>query len=219
MSAPPPDAGEPPPAADGPPPPAANGPLPAGGPPRAAEGALLAELAVAAIAARLAGHPLDGSVPTPDAPALRERGATFVTLETGGQLRGCIGSLDPVRPLYRDVTRNAVRAMTDPRLPPVTADDWPRLDVCVTVLAPAEPVPCAHRAGLLSALRPGVHGLTLTHGRRRATFLPRVWEKLPTPERFVAALLAKGGWPAEPWPAGLSATRYTAVEFHDRSPR
>lgn len=109
--------------------------------------------------------------------------------------------------------------MTDPRVPPVTEADWPRLDVTVSVLSPPEPLPSPTLAALLAALRPGIDGLILVAGRRRATFLPKVWEKLPTPDRFVAALLAKGGWPAGGWPPGLSATRYTAVEFHDRSPR
>jgi AmmeMemoRadiSam system protein A len=181
------------------------------------DGTVLAGLAVAAVAARLAGHPLDGASPL--STALQADGASFVTLRTSGELRGCIGTLKPVRPLYRDVTRNAVRAMTDPRLPPVTAGDWPRLDVSVSVLSPAEALPCADRAGLLAALRPGIDGLILSQGSRRATFLPTVWTRLSSPERFVNALLAKGGWPAGAWPSGLSASRYTTTEFHDRSPR
>jgi AmmeMemoRadiSam system protein A len=183
----------------------------------AADGEALVGLAVAAVAARLAGHPLAGAVP--GSSALRARGASFVTLAAGQVLRGCIGSLEPVRPLFRDVARNAVRAMADPRLPPVTTADWATLDISVSVLSAPEPVPCGGPDVLLASLRPGVDGLTLMAGRRRVTFLPKVWEKLPTAERFVAALLAKGGWPAGRWPAGLSASRYTAVEFHDRSPR
>jgi uncharacterized protein len=177
----------------------------------AADGEALAGLAVAAIAARLAGHALAATAP--ESAALRAGGASFVTLERGGRLRGCIGSLEPVRPLYRDVVRNAVRAMADPRMPPVTAAEWPELTVSVAVLSAAEPLPCPTRDVLLSALRPGVDGLVLVHGRRRATFLPKVWRKLATPERFVAGLLAKGGWPPESWPAGLAASRYTVAEF------
>lgn len=188
-----------------------------GAPLTPAEGAALASLAVAAVAARLAGHPLDGAAP--ESAALRATGATFVTLATDGTLRGCIGTLAPVRPLFRDATRNAVRAMTDPRLPPVTGEDWPDLDVSVSVLSATAKLPCADRAELLAALRPGVDGLTLARGSRRATFLPAVWQKLPAPERFLAALLAKGGWPADTWPSGLTASRYTVVEFHDRAPR
>lgn len=183
----------------------------------AADGTALAQLAAAAVAARLAGHPMAAAVP--DSAALRSPGASFVTLEANGRLRGCIGSLEPVRPLYEDVIRNAVRAMADPRLPPVTAEEWPELDVSVSVLSATEPLPCPTRQALLAALRPGQDGLTLSHGRRRATFLPKVWQKLSTPERFVAGLLAKGGWPAGQWPAGIAAGRYRVDEFHDRAPR
>lgn len=182
----------------------------------AADGEVLAGLAVAAVAAQLAGHPLASDSP---AGPLSSPGATFITLSTGGRLRGCIGSLEPRRPLYRDAARNAVRAMTDPRFPPVTHHDWPDLDVSVSVLSPPEPLPTGSLEVLLAALRPHHDGLTLTAGRRRATFLPKVWEKLPAPEQFVAALLAKGGWPPAGWPPGLSAHRYTAREFHNRSPR
>src|SRR5690606_30086735 len=182
------------------------------------EGAALTDLAAAAIAARLAGHQLAGAAP--ESPALREPGATFVTLTAAGHLRGCVGSLTPVRPLYQDVIRNAVHAMTDPRLPPVTAEDWPALDLSVSVLSTIENVPCTDREALIGKLRPGVDGLILTRGGRRATFLPAVWDRYPTPEQFVTALLAKGGW--QGWPAGLSAGRYTTAEFHllarDRKP-
>lgn len=193
-----------------------------GGPPApdaltAADGTVLTGLAVAAVAARLAGHALDG--PPPASAALRADGASFVTLKNDGHLRGCVGSLQPVQPLYRDVARNAVRATADPRLPPVTVDDWPGLEVSVAVLSAPEEVACPDRASLLAALRPGVDGLTLTQGTRRATFLPAVWEKFPDPERFLAALLVKGGWPARSWPSGLTANRYTTVEFRERAAR
>jgi uncharacterized protein len=185
-----------------------------------ADGALLARLAAAAVAVRLGGRP--DAQPEADVlvvPALLEKGASFVTLERCGMLRGCIGSLEASCPLYRDVLRNAVRAMTDPRLPPVTVDDWLDLDVKVSVLGALQPLPSTTRDELLAALRPGVDGLILTDGHRRATFLPAVWDKLPEPDRYVAALLRKGGWPADGWPAGLVARRYGSREFHDPAPR
>jgi uncharacterized protein len=181
-----------------------------------ADGAELVVLAVAAVSARLAGRAIRR--PQPKSVALRACGASFVTLEVGGDLRGCIGTLEPARPLFLDVTRNAVRAMRDPRLPPVTAVDWPELDVTVSVLSAAHPVVAPDLDSLVSMLRPGVDGLLLADGVRRATFLPKVWAKVPEPDRFVAALLRKGGWP-DGWPSRLTICRYTAVEFHDRSPR
>lgn len=177
-----------------------------------AEGGVLVGLAAAAVAARLSGHALDGS--PPESPALRALGASFVTLENQGRLRGCVGSLEPARPLFQDVARNAVRSMHDPRLPPVTATDWPDLDLHVSVLSRTEPVPAGSRHELLAVLRPGIDGLVLAAGGRRVTFLPAVWKHLTTTERFLAALLAKGGWRGDSWPAPLSAHRYTTVEFH-----
>ena len=178
-------------------------------------GAALAALAVAAIGARLRGEPFQPAAP--DHPELLVPGASFVTLERGGALRGCVGALDPARPLYLDVVRNAGRAMADPRLPALAPAEWPELDVTVSVLSAPEPVPGGADA-LAGALRPGVDGLILTDGSRRATFLPAVWHKVADPERFVAALLAKGGWtPGER--GGLTALRYTATEFTAAGPR
>ncbi|GAA0740472.1 AmmeMemoRadiSam system protein A [Dactylosporangium roseum] len=181
------------------------------------DGRLLARLAAGAVRARLAGDRL--VVRLPQDSALHADGASFVTLERAGTLRGCVGTLEPARPLHRDVVRNALRAMNDPRLPPVTGDDWPLLDVKVSVLGRPVRVPTRSREELLTALVPGEHGLILTDGRRRATFLPSVWSKLPEPELFLSALLRKGGWPPDRWPPEVTAWCYGATEFHDRPPR
>jgi AmmeMemoRadiSam system protein A len=182
------------------------------------EGVALAKLAAATVGARLVGHDLEPRIPV-NQPSWSEPGASFVTLERRGQLRGCVGTLEAMRPLYKDVVRNAIRAMSDPRLPPVTADDWPELDVTVSVLTTPEPLLIPDRAALEAVLRPGVDGLILTDGQRRSTFLPAVWAKLPQPERFVAALLRKGGWPDTGWSADIIARRYTSSEYEDPAPR
>ena len=185
------------------------------GVPTPEDGAALVALAVAAVAARLRGVE-----PTPGVPAsarLCAPGASFVTLERKGHLRGCIGTLDARRPLYVDVVRNARKAMTDPRLPPVTVVDWPELEVKVAVLTSPVPIDTPGLDGLVAALKPGVDGLLLTDGARRSTFLPAVWAKLPDPGRFVDALLAKGGWPA--WSDDITAYRYASIDFADRSLR
>ena len=156
--------------------------------------------------------------------ALAEPGAVFVTLERGGRLRGCIGSLTAQRPLGAEVVRNARAASRDPRLPPVSREEVPHLSITVALLSPSEPMPVDSFAALIDRLRPGDDGLTLaeTAQRRRATFLPSVWKSLAEPERFVAALLRKGGWPRSlwtadlrraAWPDGLTAERYTAESF------
>lgn len=182
-----------------------------------ADGAVLVRLAAAVVQARLAGRPVPDEVPHRAALALP--GASFVTLEAAGKLRGCIGTIEAARPLYLDVIHNAERAMRDPRLPPVEAAEWPVLDVKVAVLTPGGPIPAGTRAEFTAALRPGGDGVLITDGRRRATFLPAVWTRLTDPGRFVDALLAKGGWPAGEWPAGLVASTYAASEYRDPAPR
>lgn len=180
------------------------------------EGAALAALAARVIGAKLAGRREE--VARPDSSALTANGSSFVTLERVGRLRGCVGALDAVRPLYLDVAGNALRAMTDARFPELAPDEWEDLDVSVSVLTSPEPIEAGDIGELASALRRGIDGLILSDGARRATFLPAVWEKLPDPERFIAALLTKGGWSAGD--AGrLTARRYQAEVFHDPAPR
>lgn len=183
----------------------------------AAQGEALVRLAADAVRSRLTGRPPDGRLP--GHVTLRRLGCSFVTLESAGVLRGCIGTLEPVRPLYRDVAANAVRAMVDPRLDPVSADEWPRLTVSVSVLSSPEPVPARELAELRDLLRPHIDGLIVTAEGRRATFLPAVWKKLPDPTDFLAALLVKGGWERHRLPAGAQVRRYTATEFHHSTPQ
>ncbi len=145
-------------------------------------------------------------IPEPDWPRLparlREPGATFVTLTKHGRLRGCIGSLEPVRPLAQDVQENAVAAaLRDPRFWPVQPDELPDLRVEVSYLTPLRPLPYTSPQDLLRRLRPGVDGVVLVDPAtgRRATFLPQVWEQLPDPAAFLSHLSLKMGAPPDAW--------------------
>ncbi len=147
-------------------------------------------------------------------PALREHRATFVTLELNQRLRGCIGSLRVRRPLAADVAHNAqAAAFHDPRFPPLEEDELAALDVKVSVLSPQESIGAESEAGLISRLRPGIDGLIIEDGAKRATFLPSVWRGIPEPVRFVRELAAKADWPAGRWPGAACAWRYTTEEF------
>jgi AmmeMemoRadiSam system protein A len=150
-----------------------------------------------------------------DDPAwLREPGASFVTLKLDGELRGCIGTIDPHRPLGDDVARNArAAAYRDPRFPPVSAAELARLQVEVSVLTPREPLPVASEAEALSSLRPGVDGIALEYNGASATFLPQVWESLPEPAAFLDALRRKAGLPARFWHPDVRLSRYTVEKF------
>lgn len=181
-------------------------------------GPAVTRIALDAVRARMTGTTVtpDDLLTGDDPVELRDPGASFVTLEREGRLRGCIGTLEARRALYADVAANAQRSMRDPRLPPVEAGEWPGLTVKVSVLTKPEPMDAATPRELLAALRPGVDGLVLTDGTRRATFLPAVWARLADPRAFVSALLRKGGWDA--WPPGLSAARYESREYISAPP-
>ncbi len=142
-------------------------------------------------------------------PELAEPAATFVTLTQQGQLRGCIGSLEAYRPLATDVAENAVAAaFRDHRFAPLGQDELPRTRVEVSLLTPAEPFPVLSEADALTRLRPGIDGLIFSYGRRRATFLPQVWESLPEPHQFLAQLKLKAGLPGDFWHDQVVLARY-----------
>jgi len=143
-------------------------------------------------------------------PALRQIRATFVTLERNGRLRGCIGSLEPLRPLAADVVHNAfAAAFRDPRFPPVGEDELDRLDIHISVLSPLEPVEFSSEEDLLARIRPGTDGLVLEEGPRRGTFLPAVWEQLPDKRAFLRHLKLKAGLAPDHWSDTIRVYRYT----------
>ncbi len=148
-------------------------------------------------------------------PALRRQVGTFVTLHVGGELNGCIGSIDPTEPLAHSVARHAwASAFDDPRLPPLTVDDYEQLALEISILSPLTLLPAADRAGLIAALRPHVDGLVIEVAPRRAVFLPSVWEAIPEPDRFLAELLAKAGLDRDWWGPELRASTFTVAQLH-----
>lgn len=152
-----------------------------------------------------------------DAPWLSAPAATFVTLTQDGDLRGCIGSLEPVRPLRDDVAQNALAAaFRDPRFPALGRHEVEVTSIEVSVLTRPAPLPVADEAEARARLRPGVDGVILTAGACRATFLPQVWEDLPDPAEFLAHLRRKAGLPASAWPAGTRLEVYQVTKFAER---
>ena len=145
---------------------------------------------------------------------LREQAASFVTLKLEGELRGCIGSVDPHRALGDDVAHNAhAAAYRDPRFPPVTVAERDLLRVEVSVLSPRSRIPAASEGDALEHLRPGVDGIFLEFKEFRATFLPQVWENLPTPLDFLSELRRKARLPARFWHPEIELSRYTVEKY------
>ena len=133
--------------------------------------------------------------------ALREKGASFVTLTKRGQLRGCIGTLEAQKPLALDVQEHAVAAaLEDYRFPSVTPDELPEIEIEVSRLTPPQPLHYTDAENLLQQLRPGIDGVILRDSSgRRATYLPQVWEQLPGKQEFLSHLCQKMGVYPEAW--------------------
>ena len=151
-------------------------------------------------------------------PRLGKLGASFVTLTINGNLRGCIGTLEPYQPLAEDVREHAVAAaLSDFRFPPVRPEELPEIHIEVSRLTMPEPLTYASPEDLLTRLRPGTDGVLLRDGSRRATFLPQVWEKIPDPAEFLDHLCQKMGVKSGLWRDGqLQVSIYQVEEFREQ---
>lgn len=175
-------------------------------------GVVLTALARGAIAREL-GLPARAHAPAPflDAP-----GASFVTLRSHGELRGCIGTLRAQRPLGEDVAHNArAAAFADPRFPPLARDEFDAIRIEVSLLSAPVPLEAAGEGQLLALLRPHVDGVVFEFGERRSTFLPQVWQTLPDPRHFLAELKRKAGMPAHFWSDQVRISRYTVRKWSE----
>jgi hypothetical protein len=139
--------------------------------------------------------------------------ATFVTLRwKDDRLQGCIGSIEPRRPLAEDVAHNVVAAaLVDPRAAPITLVDVDDLLVEVSILSPLEEVAFKDEASAMEGIREA--GVVLEWRGRRATFLPVMWERLDGPREFLRQLKLKAGLPSDFWSEQIHLFRYT-VEHH-----
>jgi len=161
------------------------------------------------------------AVPAPDpgalTPTLSEQGASFVTLTIDGQLRGCIGALEPYQPLAEDVQEHAVAAaLDDPRFPPVSRSEVERIAIEISRLTFPQPLEYGDAEDLLNKLRPHRDGVILRDGFRRATFLPQVWEKIPDRAEFLDNLCYKMGASPDTWRhKHLEVLVYQVEEFHE----
>lgn len=159
------------------------------------------------------GSPPSINVPTFAEP-LQGIGASFVTLSLNGKLRGCIGSLAAHQPLIADVVSNAVKAgFNDPRFSPISEQELEQCEIEIAVLSRSVAISFESEADLISQLKPGEDGLILTDGNHRGTFLPKVWDSLPTPELFLSNLKQKAGLPNDYWSPSLRVARYSTERF------
>lgn len=152
-----------------------------------------------------------------DDPALEQKVGVFVTLRTrwepglphdkAARLRGCIGHMQADVPLITLVPVMAVKAaMRDPRFPPVTAVELPKLHIEISLLSPLTPVTDIEDIEL------GVHGLVIQSGMKRGLLLPQVpgmfgWSR----DEYLEAICRKGGLHPSAWRSSELLTFTTQV--------
>jgi len=148
---------------------------------------------------------------------LQEDGASFVTLTESGDLRGCIGTLEPYQPLVQDVCEHAAAAaVEDYRFTPVLPGELDALMIEISRLTVPKPLTYDNPSEIPLLLRPMIDGVVLRDGMRRATFLPQVWEKIPEPEEFLNHLCWKMGLPGNHWRTRhLEVFIYQVEEFNE----
>jgi AmmeMemoRadiSam system protein A len=150
-------------------------------------------------------------------PSLCEEGSSFITLTLYGELRGCIGSLEPYQSLAKDVREHAVAAaLKDPRFPPLQEDELSGIKIEISRLTRPVPMDYKDADDLLSKLCPHVDGVIVHDGPHRSTFLPQVWEKISDPAEFLSNLCYKMGVNPDLWKSKhLDVLTYQVEEFHE----
>ena len=173
-----------------------------------AERLLLLSIARQAITAKLEDQKISLDPPSPH---LAEPRGAFTTLYLRGALRGCVGYVFPVEPLYRSVAETAcAAAFDDSRFPPLSPEEAPELEIHLSVLSLLQPIEA-------SAIEVGRHGLLISHHRHRGLLLPQVpiehaWDR----ETFLAQTCMKAGLHPDAWQKGATIEAFTAEVFGDR---
>ena len=132
-----------------------------------------------------------------------------MTLRIDGHLRGCIGYPEPDLPLRVVVDRCAVSAaLSDPRFPPLSEAEWPKVDLELSVLGPID------RVTDMSEVVVGRHGLVVEFGRSRGLLLPQValewkWDAF----EFAAQTCIKAGLPRDAYQKGATLFKFEAEVF------
>ena len=140
---------------------------------------------------------------------LRRPSGAFVTLNTkDGNLRGCIGSIHPVAPLYQAVSDSAVNAaFRDPRFFPLRKEEMPDIEIEISVMGPIEPVKS------VDEIEVGRDGLIVSRGRNAGLLLPQVatdygWDR----ETFLRQTCVKAGLSPDSWRAPDTRIEHFSAE-------
>ncbi len=149
-------------------------------------------------------------------PWLAQKGAVFVTLNKNHHLRGCIGSIIAHQSLIDDIINNAKSAaLNDPRFTPVQEYELKDIDIEVSYLTEPKLLNYKDKDDLKRKIRPRVDGVILNYRGYQATYLPSVWEQLPTFESFFATLCQKAGLSSNCLDYHPTIYTYEAIEIKD----
>ena len=150
-------------------------------------------------------------------PVLNQDGAVFITLTKDDRLRGCIGSLEAYRPLYKDIIANAKSsAFSDPRFSKLTLDEFKEIKVEVSLLSSPKIVEYKDISDLKSKITPKMDGVVLSLGKHRATYLPSVWDSFNSFDEFFGSLCQKAGLKSDCLKQHPSIKLYQATKYEEK---
>ncbi len=149
---------------------------------------------------------------TPEDEVLREKVGAFVSIHTGNRLRGCIGIIHPIKPLYKTVIDCAISAATeDLRFQPLTVEELQQSELEISVLTIPEVVQN------IEEIEVGTHGLIISEGCSKGLLLPQVateygWDT----NEFLMQTCVKAGLPPDAWKKGAKIEKFSALIFSEK---
>lgn len=157
-------------------------------------------------------------IPDASMEILGENHGVFVSLHKKGNLKGCIGVIEPVKPLFEGVIENAKHAaFHDTRFDPLSFEEMEDTKIEVSVLTCPERIEYKDGGELISKIKPGIDGVIIKKKFHSATFLPQVWRQLKDPENFLTQLCMKAGLPYSEWKTGsLIVSTYQVQVFEEK---
>ncbi len=147
-------------------------------------------------------------------PALVERNGAFVTITKGGSLRGCIGYIEAIKPLYETVSEMVIQAAVgDPRFLAMVESELDQVKLEISVLSPFKKIDDVNQ------IEVGTHGIMIRQGFNSGLLLPQVateygWNR----EEFLEQTCYKAGLPADAWKKGAEISIFSAEVFGEGNP-
>ena len=135
----------------------------------------------------------------------------FVTLHKNGVLRGCIGYIEPIAPLFKSIMDNAESAaLRDRRFKAVTSSELEEIEIEISVLTKPVAIDSYQKIEL------GTHGIILKKSWHRAVYLPQVateqgWNR----DEMLGHLCRKAGLSETAWKDGASFYTFQAQVFSE----